>query len=92
MLKVRNVKWVIENPRALVDSFKQQKIKAIIEQVRDGSTVRAFLLPDFYYITLMLSGIKVSFLLSDAISSVINFHKWVFVVQRVMVFMNLVHV
>ncbi|EJW87343.1 hypothetical protein WUBG_01746 [Wuchereria bancrofti] len=55
---VRQVKWVIENPRALVDTFKQQKIKAIVEQVRDGSTIRAFLLPDFYYITLMLSGIK----------------------------------
>lgn len=54
------MKWVIENPRALVDTFKQQRIKAIIEQVRDGSTIRAFLLPDFYYITLMLSGIKVS--------------------------------
>ncbi|VBB29209.1 unnamed protein product [Acanthocheilonema viteae] len=57
-LLVRHVKWVIENPRALVDTFKQQKIKAIVEQVRDGSTIRAFLLPDFYYITLMLSGIK----------------------------------
>ncbi|VDK66149.1 unnamed protein product [Onchocerca ochengi] len=55
---VRHVRWIIENPRALVDTFKQQKIKAIVEQVRDGSTIRAFLLPDFYYITLMLSGIK----------------------------------
>jgi len=32
---------------------------AVIEHVRDGCTVRAFLLPDFVYVTLMLSGIKV---------------------------------
>ncbi|VDM95711.1 unnamed protein product [Thelazia callipaeda] len=55
---VRHVKWTVENQRALVDLFKQRRIKAIIEQVRDGSTIRAFLLPDFYYITLMISGIK----------------------------------
>lgn len=55
---VRQVKWVIENPRALVDSYKQKPIKAVIEQVRDGSTIRAFLLPDFHYITLILSGVK----------------------------------
>ena len=35
-------------------------MKAVIEHVRDGSTVRAFLLPDFYHITLVLSGIRVS--------------------------------
>ncbi|VDK57091.1 unnamed protein product [Gongylonema pulchrum] len=56
---VRHVQWVVENPRALVDTFKQKRVKAIIEQVRDGSTLRAFLLPDFYYVTLMLSGVKV---------------------------------
>jgi len=32
---------------------------AVIEHVRDGCTVRAFLLPSFQYITVMLSGIKV---------------------------------
>lgn len=30
-------------------------------KVRDGSTVRAFLLPSFEYVTVMLSGIKVLF-------------------------------
>ncbi|GBP04931.1 Staphylococcal nuclease domain-containing protein 1 [Eumeta japonica] len=38
--------------------FGGKPVKAIIEHVRDGSTVRAFLLPDFYYITLMISGIR----------------------------------
>lgn len=32
---------------------------AIIEHVRDGSVVRALLLPDYYLVTVMLSGIKV---------------------------------
>lgn len=32
---------------------------AIIEHVRDGSVVRALLLPDHYLVTVMLSGVKV---------------------------------
>ena len=35
-------------------------MQAVIEHVRDGSTVRAFLLPDFYHVTLMMSGVRVS--------------------------------
>lgn len=33
---------------------------AVIEHVRDGSVVRALLLPDYYLVTVMLSGVKVS--------------------------------
>lgn len=33
---------------------------AIIEHVRDGCTVRALLLPNYYLVTVMLSGVKVS--------------------------------
>uniref|UniRef100_A0A8C3V4X9 Staphylococcal nuclease domain-containing protein n=1 Tax=Catharus ustulatus TaxID=91951 RepID=A0A8C3V4X9_CATUS len=33
-------------------------VNAIIEHVRDGSVVRALLLPDYYLVTVMLSGIK----------------------------------
>lgn len=33
---------------------------AIIEHVRDGSVVRALLLPDYYLVTVMLSGVKVT--------------------------------
>ena len=58
---IRDIKWSVENPRQLVDKFKGQPIKAVVEHVRDGSTVRAFLLPDFHHITLMVSGIRVSF-------------------------------
>lgn len=57
---VRDIKWSIENPRPFVDKLGHKPVKAIIEHVRDGSTVRAFLLPDFYQITLMISGIRVS--------------------------------
>lgn len=55
---VRNIKWTIDNPRQFVDSFHQKPFDAVIEHVRDGCTVRAFLLPDFHYVTIMLSGIK----------------------------------
>lgn len=57
---VRNIKWSQENPRNFVDQFGGKPVKAIIEHVRDGSTVRVFILPDFHYITLMISGIRVS--------------------------------
>ena len=37
-----------------------KSLQAVIEHVRGGSTVRAFLLPDFYHVTLMMSGVRVS--------------------------------
>lgn len=55
---VRDIKWSIDNMSTFVEKQQRKPIKAIIEHVRDGSTVRAFLLPDFYHITLMLSGIR----------------------------------
>lgn len=55
---VRDIKWSVENPRNFVDKFGGKPVKAVIEHVRDGSTVRAFLLPDFYHVTLMISGIR----------------------------------
>ena len=57
--RVRQIIWDIENPRQLVDRMQGKPIPAVIENVRDGSTVHAFLLPDFYHITLMMSGVKV---------------------------------
>lgn len=55
---IRDIRWVIDNPRELVDKYAQKPIDAVIEMVRDGSTVRAFLLPNFEYITLQLSGVR----------------------------------
>nr|CAG4645365.1 EOG090X01F7 [Lynceus sp. MCZ IZ 141354] len=55
---VRDIKWTVDNPRQFVDKFNGKPINAVVEHVRDGSTLRLFLLPDFQYITLMLSGIR----------------------------------
>nr|CAG4646827.1 EOG090X01F7 [Megafenestra aurita] len=55
---VREIKWTVENPRHIVDKYKGKPVQAVVEHVRDGSTIRAFLLPDFYHITLMVSGIR----------------------------------
>jgi hypothetical protein len=57
---VRDIKWTVDNPHNFMQKCGKEPIKAVIEHVRDGSTVRAFLLPDFYHVTLMLSGIRVS--------------------------------
>ncbi len=73
---VRNVIWEVENTRQLVDRFGGQPIDAVIENVRDGSTVRAFLLPDFYHITLMLSGVRVRTQFSRVISPSYRFFKY----------------
>lgn len=45
---------------AFIDKMEHKPIKAIIEHVRDGSTVRGFLMipPDYVYVTLMMSGIR----------------------------------
>ncbi|XP_048196129.1 staphylococcal nuclease domain-containing protein 1 [Perognathus longimembris pacificus] len=55
---IRDLKYTIENPRHFVDSHHQKPVNAIIEHVRDGSVVRALLLPDYHLVTVMLSGIK----------------------------------
>ncbi|XP_056603535.1 staphylococcal nuclease domain-containing protein 1 [Triplophysa dalaica] len=55
---IRDLKYTIENPRNYVDSLHQKPVNAIIEHVRDGCTVRALLLPDYYLVTVMLSGVK----------------------------------
>lgn len=55
---VRNVKWTQDDACSFQMKTDRKPIKAVIEHVRDGSTIRAFLLPDFNYITLMISGIR----------------------------------
>lgn len=45
---------------SFVKKHAYKPIKAVIEHVRDGSTIRAFLLPDFYHVTVMITGIRVS--------------------------------
>lgn len=57
---MRDIKWSVENPKQMVNKLNGQPVKAIIEYVRDGSTVRLCMLPDFCQVILMLSGIRVS--------------------------------
>lgn len=54
---VRQVTWTLENPRQFVTA-NPKPVDAVIEHVRDGCTVRAFVLPSFQYITVMLTGVK----------------------------------
>jgi len=57
---VRKVTWEVPDARQLVEEYRGKRIKAVIENVRDGSTVRAFLMtePEFYHVTIMLSGVR----------------------------------
>lgn len=55
---VRNITWSVDNPRMFVDSLHQKAQDAVIEHVRDGSTVRALLLPSFVYVTVQMSGCR----------------------------------
>ncbi|XP_076820174.1 staphylococcal nuclease domain-containing protein 1-like isoform X2 [Clavelina lepadiformis] len=54
---IRDVSWTIDNVRNFVDSFHGQPVPAVIEFVRDGSTMRASLAND-HFVTFMLSGVK----------------------------------
>ncbi|XP_077999812.1 staphylococcal nuclease domain-containing protein 1-like [Glandiceps talaboti] len=55
---VRDIKWLCDNPRNYVDSHHQQPLDAVVEFVRDGCTMRVFLLDTWHQVTIMLSGIK----------------------------------
>ncbi|GLT39904.1 hypothetical protein SLA2020_140700 [Shorea laevis] len=44
--------------KGLVDANKGKTLKAIVEQVRDGSTVRVYLLPDFQFVQVFVAGIQ----------------------------------
>lgn len=56
---VRDVKYAGSfEPEDLFKRFGSSPQQAIIEQVSNGSVLRVLLLPDFYQITLMLSGIQ----------------------------------
>ena len=56
---VRSITWDMDNPRALVAKLGGKPIPAIVEHVRDGSTVRVFLLPDFCHIKLIMTGLRI---------------------------------
>lgn len=55
---VRNIKYTVDNPKHFVDSFHQKPVDAIVEYVRDGSTIRLLLVPSYHVVTVQLSGIR----------------------------------
>ncbi|CAB4064975.1 SND1 [Lepeophtheirus salmonis] len=59
---VRQIVWDLEDPRRLVESLNGKPCQSVIEHVRDGSTIRAFITPPgsdtFHHVTLMLSGVR----------------------------------
>ena len=55
---VRKITWKVDNTRALVDKFGGKPVSAVVEHVRDGTTLRLFLLPDMVHVTLMMSGVR----------------------------------
>ncbi|XP_039286934.1 staphylococcal nuclease domain-containing protein 1 isoform X1 [Nilaparvata lugens] len=59
---VREVKWVPTpaSMQQLVDHFQKKPIKTVIENVRDGSTVRCFVTMEdkTYHVTLLIAGIR----------------------------------
>ena len=48
------------NAQELLDSNKGAALSAIVEAVRDGSTLRVLLLPSFQYVQVYLAGVQVS--------------------------------
>mmetsp|Transcript_2017 Transcript_2017/g.6126 ORF Transcript_2017/g.6126 Transcript_2017/m.6126 type:complete len:896 (-) Transcript_2017:3840-6527(-) len=42
----------------VLEAFKGQSIPLVIEQFRDGATLRGYLLPSFHWVTIFLSGIS----------------------------------
>ena len=55
---VRNVTWNVENLRQFVDKNVGKELKAVVEHVRDGCTLRTIIVPSFQLITVAMSGIK----------------------------------
>uniref|UniRef100_A0A5S6QCB8 Staphylococcal nuclease domain-containing protein n=1 Tax=Trichuris muris TaxID=70415 RepID=A0A5S6QCB8_TRIMR len=55
---IRKIIWNVDNPREFANAHKGKPLNAIVEYVRDGSTVRAVVLPTYTPITVMMSGIR----------------------------------
>ncbi|KAL2939573.1 Ribonuclease TUDOR 1 [Bienertia sinuspersici] len=46
------------DPATFLSENKGRSLEAIVEQVRDGSTVRVYLLPEFQYVQVFVAGIQ----------------------------------
>lgn len=55
---IRQITWDPE-PKQVLEKFGKKMTRAVIDNINVGLTMRAFLLPDHYYVAFCLSGIKV---------------------------------
>ena len=44
----------------LLAANKGKPMEGVVEQVRDGSTIRVYLLPEFQFVQVFVAGIQVS--------------------------------
>lgn len=56
----------------LLANNKGRPMEGIVEQVRDGSTVRVYLLPDFQFVQVFIAGIQVK--ISYSLSKIFRAH------------------
>uniref|UniRef100_A0AC35TVF8 Staphylococcal nuclease domain-containing protein n=1 Tax=Rhabditophanes sp. KR3021 TaxID=114890 RepID=A0AC35TVF8_9BILA len=54
----RNASYTLDNPTQFVNQHKSKPLRAIIENVRDGSTFQAYIPSQTTYINFVLSGIR----------------------------------
>lgn len=51
----------------LLAASKGKPMEAIVEQVRDGSTIRVYLLPEFQFVQVFVAGLQVCNLVSSSL-------------------------
>lgn len=52
---------------ALLDANKGRPMQGIVEQARDGSTLRVYLLPEFQFVQVFVAGIQVNMMPLDCL-------------------------
>ena len=52
--------------------MKGKAWEAIVEQVRDGSTIRVYLLPSFHFVQVYIAGVQVTLFLLSVVFLLFN--------------------
>lgn len=55
----------------LLDANKGKPMQAIVEQIRDGSTLRVYLLPDFQFVQVFVAGIQVAVMFFEGLLCIV---------------------
>lgn len=56
---------------SLLAANKGKPMEAIVEQVRDGSTVRVYLLPEFQFVQVFVAGIQVCIIMDKSVQNLV---------------------